>query len=361
MLDRTSEFFSTVTALKAHGGLAAAPAPAPLAEHSALHRASVEHARATKRAGRQVSKLRELSLQQGQFNNPGPRINELCGALKRELASLDAGMRALGEAAARVGSGGGGGGGEGPTSAHSHWAAVVETLQGHLLGLTRGFQDALRARAATLQGCSGGGAPPPAACAGGASSQHFSSFPPPTPAAPPAAAAMHHSTWVPESLPEASPLFAPPAASQPPPPPPHLRRRQGAAAAAPPLAYTLPSSSSSSFAPAPPPPHPGLSYGYSAQTLASMAHSRTRASDAQAVEGVIVELGGMFTRMASLVREQGDVLERIDADVVEAEGNVKAGQEELSKLYDSMQKNRGFILHMFGVLVFIILLVKFIY
>jgi hypothetical protein len=43
-----------------------------------------------------------------------------------------------------------------------------------------------------------------------------------------------------------------------------------------------------------------------------MHDSRARASDAAAVETVIVELGGMFTRMVSLVGEQGDVLARID-------------------------------------------------
>ena len=65
--------------------------------------------------------------------------------------------------------------------------------------------------------------------------------------------------------------------------------------------------------------------------------------------------------MASLVGEQGDVLARIDADTVEAEGNVRAGQEELGKLYESVQRNRSFILQLFGVVVFVIVLLKLFY
>ena len=95
--------------LKQHG-VRAPPHVAPSAPPapSALARASLDHARATKRALRQVARLSELSQQQGQFNNPGPRINELCGALKRELGALDAGARALSAAAGRVGGGAGG-------------------------------------------------------------------------------------------------------------------------------------------------------------------------------------------------------------------------------------------------------------
>jgi syntaxin 5 len=66
----------------------------------------------------------------------------------------------------------------------------------------------------------------------------------------------------------------------------------------------------------------------------------------------------MFTRMAALVGEQGDVLARIEADVEEAGGNVEAGQAELSKYYASVKRNRGFILRMFAALVFVILVVR---
>ena len=64
----------------------------------------------------------------------------------------------------------------------------------------------------------------------------------------------------------------------------------------------------------------------------------------------------MFTRMAALVAEQGDVLARIDADTELAAENVEAGRAELGKFYTSVKANRGFILRLFGVLVLVILL-----
>ena len=93
-----------------------------------------------------------------------------------------------------------------------------------------------------------------------------------------------------------------------------------------------------------------------AQSLATMHVARTRAADARSVETTIVELGGMFTRMASLVAEQGDVLARIDADTALAADNVEAGRAELGKFYASVKANRGFILRLFAVLAFVIVL-----
>jgi syntaxin 5 len=64
----------------------------------------------------------------------------------------------------------------------------------------------------------------------------------------------------------------------------------------------------------------------------------------------------MFTRMANLVAEQGEVVDRIDADMTVASENVNAGYAELNKFYISVQQNRGFILKIFAVLIFVIVL-----
>lgn len=302
---------------------------------SPLHHATVEQSKSMKRASRMVSRLGKLSHQRGLFNDPGPEINDMCGVLKRELGALDQGMRALvGAVDALEGQMDGG------TGPRSHWKAVLDTLAAHLLVLTRGFQEALRARASTLSG---------------------------------AAAARRgylHSSWAPDKLPEGSPLFGAPSSAVTQDTHPAALRRRGAGgtvAPPPPLFYGIKNEDRPLNNPPPSennldelPPTSG-SYAHSAQTLATMHNSKTRAADAQAVEGVIVELGSMFTRMAALVGEQGDTIHRIDADTLEAEANVLVGQEELSKLYESVKKNRGFILRMFGVLVFVILLVKVLY
>jgi syntaxin 5 len=330
-MDRTAEFFSVVGVLKAHGACPSPSAPPDVGRvppPSRLFRASAELSRSMKRVARLVARLRTLSKLRGLFNDPGPEINELCGALKGELAGLDAGLRALGESAAREA----GAPPPGAASPRAHWQTVVDTLQGHVLALTRGFQDALRARATTLAS---------------AMTQRR---------------AFAHSTWAPEALPAETPLFAAAGAAAPPPLPsaaapaggeggaPAALRRRGAAGAAPPLPF--------GGAPLLPPPTLPTSLAYSSQTLSVMHDSRARAADARAVETSIVELGAMFTRMAALVGEQGDVLARIEADVEEAGGNVEAGQAELSKYYASVKRNRGFILRMFAALVFVILVVR---
>ncbi len=318
-----------VGVLKQHGAAARPGLPADVGRvppPSRLSRASAELGRAIKRAARLVARLHTLSKLRGLFNDPGPEINELCGVLKGELAGLDAGLRALGDSAGREA-----GAPLPAVSPRAHWQVVVDTLQGHVLAQTRGFQDALRARAATLAG---------------AMSQRR---------------AFAHSTWAPEALPAETPLFAAGGAPSPPqPPPPPVTamalRRRGAAGAAPPLPFGA-QPGAGAAPPPPPPPMPGA-LAYSSQTLSVMHDARARAADARAVETSIVELGAMFTRMAALVGEQGDVLARIEADVEEAGGNVDAGQAELSKYYTSVKANRGFILRLFAALVFVILVVR---
>lgn len=64
----------------------------------------------------------------------------------------------------------------------------------------------------------------------------------------------------------------------------------------------------------------------------------------------------MFNKMASLVSEQGAVVDRIDSDMTETLSNVEEAQGELAKFYRSTMRNRGFILQLFGVLAFVMLL-----
>lgn len=61
-------------------------------------------------------------------------------------------------------------------------------------------------------------------------------------------------------------------------------------------------------------------------------------------------------RVAALVAEQGEVAERIDADVEAAGANIAAGHDELLTFYAAAAKNRSFILKVLGVMVFVVLL-----
>jgi syntaxin 5 len=360
-MDRTSEFFATASLLKSHGGVA----PTPLAQFasslgapaggaaSALAPPAGAIARAAKRAARLVERLHALALVQGQYNDPGTELAELSTALKGELLALDAALASLGAGAAHERAG------ELGAGPRAHWTAVESILRGHVLRVTRRFQEALGKRAAALANplrrAYASWAPDipdtssplfsanVAAAPGSGLGARQDAFAVSAPATPPAAE---------NALAAAAPPK--PAATM----PAYLRRRGAVAQAA--LPYEA-----HAHAPVGAPAATAQRLGHgadrifgagAAQSLATRSDAVKRAAAARTVETTIVELGGMFTRMAALVAEQGDVLARIDADTELAAENVEAGRAELGKFYSSVKANRGFILRLFGVLVLVILL-----
>lgn len=54
--------------------------------------------------------------------------------------------------------------------------------------------------------------------------------------------------------------------------------------------------------------------------------AQARLQNANQVESTIVELSSMFSRMANMVAEQGEIVERIDDDMTWTKENVDAGQ-----------------------------------
>lgn len=74
------------------------------------------------------------------------------------------------------------------------------------------------------------------------------------------------------------------------------------------------------------------------------------------VESAVVELGTMFSRMATMVAEQGEVVNRIDDDTEISHMHVKQGQSELEKYFRNLQGDRALILKLFAVLIFFIVL-----
>ena len=353
-MDRTSEFFATASLLKSHGGVS----PTPLAQfasslnvpvggaQAALAAPAAVIARSAKRAARLVERLHALALVQGQYNDPGTELADLSTALKAELVALDGALASLGAGASNERAG------EMGTGPRAHWTAVESILRGHVLRITRRFQEALGKRAAAL--------------------------------ANPLRRA--YASWAPEVLDTSSPLFsanvaaatgpavrpdacpvgvpttgAPsieiaqttPAAQKQPVVPAYLRRRGAVSQAALPYETHTPAFAATQRL------GPGADRIFgagAAQSLVTRSDAMKRAAAARTVETTIVELGGMFTRMAALVAEQGDVLARIDADTELAAENVEAGRAELGKFYTSVKANRGFILRLFGVLVLVILL-----
>lgn len=77
-----------------------------------------------------------------------------------------------------------------------------------------------------------------------------------------------------------------------------------------------------------------------------------RAETTQNIESTIVELGGIFQQLAHMVKEQGEMVERIDTNVQDAELNVEAAHGEILKYFQTVTKNRWLMIKVFGVLIF---------
>ena len=86
--------------------------------------------------------------------------------------------------------------------------------------------------------------------------------------------------------------------------------------------------------------------------------TKNRAAQARLAERSIAELGVMFTKMSSLISQQGEILERIEDDVEAAGLDIDAGHDELVKVYGMTKGNRGLILKVFGILIFLIIFMK---
>uniref|UniRef100_A0A182P2U7 t-SNARE coiled-coil homology domain-containing protein n=1 Tax=Anopheles epiroticus TaxID=199890 RepID=A0A182P2U7_9DIPT len=76
-----------------------------------------------------------------------------------------------------------------------------------------------------------------------------------------------------------------------------------------------------------------------------------RAETMQNIESTIVELGGIFQQLAHMVKEQEEMVERIDSNLQDVELNVEAAHGEILKYFQSVTKNRWLMIKIFGVLI----------
>lgn len=76
-----------------------------------------------------------------------------------------------------------------------------------------------------------------------------------------------------------------------------------------------------------------------------------RAETMQNIESTIVELGGIFQQLAHMVKEQEEMVERIDSNVQDAELNIEAAHGQILKYFQSVSKNRWLMIKIFGVLI----------
>ncbi|KAK7432854.1 Integral membrane protein SED5 [Neonectria magnoliae] len=70
----------------------------------------------------------------------------------------------------------------------------------------------------------------------------------------------------------------------------------------------------------------------------------------EAIEKTIGELGSIFGQLATMVSEQSEMIQRIDANTEDVVDNVEGAQRELLKYWSRVSSNRWLIAKMFGVL-----------
>lgn len=77
---------------------------------------------------------------------------------------------------------------------------------------------------------------------------------------------------------------------------------------------------------------------------------QARGEAIEAIERTINELGGIFGQLATMVSEQSEMIQRIDANTEDVVDNVQGAQRELMKYWSKMSGNRWLIAKMFGIL-----------
>ncbi|KFH43810.1 Integral membrane protein-like protein [Hapsidospora chrysogenum ATCC 11550] len=88
----------------------------------------------------------------------------------------------------------------------------------------------------------------------------------------------------------------------------------------------------------------------------SNSYIQQRGEAIEAIEKTISELGGIFGQLATMVSEQSEMIQRIDANTEDVVDNVEGAQRELLKYWSRVSSNRWLIAKMFGVLMIFFLL-----
>ncbi|KAH0535935.1 hypothetical protein GP486_008920, partial [Trichoglossum hirsutum] len=83
---------------------------------------------------------------------------------------------------------------------------------------------------------------------------------------------------------------------------------------------------------------------------------QARGEAIEAIERTISELGSIFGQLASMVSEQSEMIQRIDANTEDVVDNVQGAQRELLKYWSRVSGNRWLVAKMFGVLMIFFLL-----
>lgn len=115
------------------------------------------------------------------------------------------------------------------------------------------------------------------------------------------------------------------------------------------LSIDEPSESSSVLRPSPPQNDQQMILMEEAQST-NNSYIQARGEAIETIERTITELGGIFSQLATMVGEQTEMIQRIDAHTDEVVDHVQGAHRELMKYWSRVSGNRWLIAKMFGIL-----------
>ncbi len=116
------------------------------------------------------------------------------------------------------------------------------------------------------------------------------------------------------------------------------------------LAPSISSQIASTGGYAPVNPEDPESGGLVGEQAVAQYHS-SRLTSVQGIQRTIAELGQIFTRMATTLQQQEEMVSRIDSNIDMADMHIKEGTNQLMKYYNSISSNRKLIIKIFLILI----------
>eukprot|EP00534_Pseudo-nitzschia_fraudulenta_P003010 CAMPEP_0201123270 /NCGR_PEP_ID=MMETSP0850-20130426/6684_1 /ASSEMBLY_ACC=CAM_ASM_000622 /TAXON_ID=183588 /ORGANISM="Pseudo-nitzschia fraudulenta, Strain WWA7" /LENGTH=392 /DNA_ID=CAMNT_0047390139 /DNA_START=41 /DNA_END=1219 /DNA_ORIENTATION=+ len=95
--------------------------------------------------------------------------------------------------------------------------------------------------------------------------------------------------------------------------------------------------------------------GQTMQLIPDQSYLRDRADAMEQVESNIVELGAVYNRLATMVHEHKDMVQRVEDNVDDANSMINLGLNTLTDTLTNLQSNRGLALKVFSILVVFII------
>ena len=91
------------------------------------------------------------------------------------------------------------------------------------------------------------------------------------------------------------------------------------------------------------------------QLIPDQDYLRDRADAMEQVESNIVELGAVYNRLATMVHEHKDMVQRVEDNVDEANSMINLSLNTLTDTLTNLRSNRGLALKVFSILVVFII------